>query len=165
MPLRSSLPSLLALLLAAACTGPAGPGPQEANFPKGSRTSANAALQLELTAARYEMRLVSIEVALHNPGQTALTLERQGILLEYNQLEFPVTDLGTEVLANEIVVDPGATIQLQLGFVTEQALLEAAKLHVMSIRRGPESWAEPLTIAVPPPAAFVDAATEPDPEA
>lgn len=162
---RASLPSLFVLLLTAACARPSGPGPQEAQFPEGSRTSSNDALDLELTGARYELRLVKVDISLHNPGDTALTLERQGILLEYNELEFPVSDLGTEVLADEIVVDPGATVKLELGFVTEQALVEAATLHVMSIRRGPDAWTEPVTIAVPPPAAFVDAAKQPDAEA
>lgn len=152
---------LLATVLTSACAGPAGPGPQEATFPPGQRVARAPDLAVELTSARYDLREVSLQAKVTNRGTVPVVLDRQGILLEYRELEFPISELASPELAAETTVAPGEHAELTLGFVTEQALVEAATLHVMSIRRGGNGepvWLEPLRLPVPPPAAFVEAA-------
>ena len=161
--LLSARPLLSLPLWALACAGPQGPGPQEASFPPGQRVATSGALQLSLASARYDMQTVQLDVTLRNAGDTPLLVLREGILLAYNELEFPVSTPATSPLAAETTIPAGGEIELAFQFVIEQALIDAGTLHVMSIREGTDGWLQPLQMAVPPPAAFVDAA-EPAPE-
>ena len=86
-----------------------------------------------------------------------LTVEREGMLLAYGELEYPVSTLASSELVAQTQVAAGASVELELAFVTEQPMVEAATLQLLSIRRG-EDWEQPLRLIVPPPAAFVDAA-------
>lgn len=158
----------LSLVLAIGCGGPTGPGPQEASFAPGQRVAAAQGVALELSAAHYELDQVTLTVKLDNRGDVPLMAERKGMLLEYGELEFPVSDdttatLDETPLAETVVVPPGEQVELSLRFVMEQALVQAATLHLLSLRREDDQWLEPLRLAVPPPAAFVDAA-QPPPE-
>lgn len=153
--------ALLCLLLTAACARPEAIGPQQANFPSGQRTARSGALTLELSEARYDLREVSVKVSLTNAGDTPLSLDRKGVLLAYDELEFPVAEASAPTLTEDTALAPGASTELELRFVLEQPLLEAATLHLMSIRRD-DDWLEPMRLAVPPPAAFVQAAAQPD---
>ena len=113
---------------------------------------------MELLGARYELDRVELQAKLSNRGTAPLTLDREGILLEYGELEFPLVDTEAGALAAQTTVPPGEAVELTLAFVTEQALVEAATLHLLSMQRGPGQWVEPLALPVPPSAAFVDAA-------
>lgn len=155
---------LLTMLLAGACATPAGPGPQQASFPAGQRVVRSGALALELSEARYDLSEVSVKVSLTNGGDTPLSVERQGVLLAYGDLEFPVAEASAPALTDNTTLAPGASTELELRFMIEQPLLEAATLHVMSIHRGEGDWLEPLRLAVPPPMAFVEAAAQPEAE-
>lgn len=170
------LPSVLALacgscLLVSACVTSQGPEPQLASFPSGQRTASSGPLALELAQAHYDLRQISLEVSLENRGTVPLHLDREGILLAYGELEYPVSTIptpgttpGAPPVAERTTLAPGASLQLELSFVTEQPLLEAATLHFLSIHRGDDGWLAPLHVAVPPSAAFVDAASQPDDE-
>ncbi len=149
--------AVMLLELVGACAAPTGPGPQQATFPPGQRVVRSGGLVLELAEARYDMREVALTVSLTNGTDTALTLERQGVLLAYEELEFPLDNGSAPTLTDETTLAPQASEQIELRFVIEQPLLDAATLHVMSVRRG-DDWLEPLRLAVPPPAAFVQAA-------
>lgn len=155
-------PALVALLvgLGTACAGPAGPGPQEATFPPGQRVARGPQVAVELLAARYDMRQVELRATIVNRGDEPLTVDRDGILLEVQALEYPVSRLASDAPQEHTVVGPGERAELRLAFVMEQALVQAGTLHLMSIRRGAEDqpWLEPLHLPVPPPAAFVEAA-------
>jgi hypothetical protein len=153
---------LLALLLVAACNTPAGPQPQRATFPPGERIARTGPVALELAEAHYDLRQVSLKVSLTNGGKAPLSIEREGILLAYGKLEFPVLPSDTKLVPERTTLPPGATVQLELGFGTEQLMIEAATLHLLSIRAGEEQWLAPLHLTVPPPAAFVEAAAQPD---
>lgn len=148
----------LSLVLAIGCGGPTGPGPQEASFAPGQRVVTAQRVALQLSAAHYELDQVTLTVLLDNRGDSPLVAERKGMLLEYGELEFPVSDDTASPLPESLVVPPGEGVELSLRFVMQQALVQAATLHLLSLRRGEDQWLEPLRLAVPPPAAFVDAA-------
>jgi len=157
----------LLVLLATACAGKGPPGPQHASFPAGQRVTRSDELVLELSEARYDLQEVALTVSLTNEGPGSLKLDRQGVLLAYGELEFPVAEgpaaEGFATLDEQTALAPGE-MQLKLRFVIEQPLLEAGTLHLISIRRDDDSWLAPLRLAVPPPAAFVDA-VEPEGDA
>lgn len=145
-----------------ACAGPTGPGPQQVTFPPGERVVEGDGLSLELSGARYDMRQVSVQLTLRNQADAPITIEREGILLAYDALEYPISATASPKLQARTVIPAGEQAQLELGFVMEQALVEAGTLNLYSIRRG-ERLVEPLRVIVPPPAAFVEAA-QPPPE-
>jgi len=149
-----AMPVMAALLLG--CVAPTGPGPQEALFPPGQRVARGDEISVQLVRARYDETQVALQVMVSNHASTALTLEREGMLLAYEELEYPISTLISPALATQTVVDPSASATLELGFVLDQALVRAATLHLHSLRHGERSWAEPLELVVPPPAAFID---------
>lgn len=154
--------SVLALvLLGAGCAGPTGPGTQQATFPAGQRVARSGELALELMEARYDVREVAVRIGVTNGGGDPVVLERQGVLLAYGGLEYPVAkDDGG--LAEQTTVGSGQTVTMELRFVTEQPMVEAGVLVVAGVQGEGERWVAPLRIAVPPSAAFVDAAREQD---
>jgi hypothetical protein len=151
-------------LLVTACTSAPVIGPQQASFPARERVARSGPLSLELTQARYDLRQVSLQVSLANHGKTPLHLDREGILLAYGDLEYPLAARVESPLAERTTLPPGDTVRLELAFVTEQAMVEAATLQLLSISGGDDDWLAPLKLAVPPPAAFVDAAAQAEPE-
>lgn len=161
VPLRLTL-ALALLAPACATTTAEGPGPQQASFPSGQRVARSGPLALELSEARYDLRRVSLQVSLTNRGDAPLHLDRQGILLAYGELEFPVSAELDPPLPERTTVAPGASVALELAFPIEQAMVEAGTLHLMAVQRGDapgdDGWLNPLRLVVPPPAAFVDAA-------
>ena len=155
-PLRSvALASCV--LLSLACRSSAGPQPQAATFPSGQRVAHSGGVALELAAARYDLREVSVTVRLTNQGKAPVSVGREGILLAYRELEFPVGKASP--VEASTTVPPGGTVELELGFGTEQMMVEAGTLQLLSLRAG-EAWLAPLALTVPPPAAFVEAAAE-----
>lgn len=162
---RSALPRLatpwalgLAALLVVACRTSAEPLPQAASFPPGERVARSGTVALELTEARYDPRHVSVTVSLTNRGKAPVSLEREGILLAYRDLEFPVAPSEAAPVAERTTLPPGGTVTLELGFGTEQLMVQAATLQLLSLRTADDQWLAPLTLVVPPPAAFVEAA-------
>lgn len=144
------------------CATAQAPGPQRASFPSGERTTDNGPLALELSRALYDLRQVSLSVTLQNRGAVPLTVDREGILLAYGELEYPVASTDEPAVPERTTLEPGASIELELSFVTEQPLLEAATLHVASIHREANDWLAPLRLTVPPSSAFVDYASPPE---
>ncbi len=153
----------LAALVLGACSNSLGPGPQEASFPPGERVAHSGGLAVELSGARYDLQTVALNVTLTNAGDTPIDVESQGILLAYNALEFPVTSSTTNPFPEHTMVEAGGTVELELKFAIEQPLVEAGTLHVLSLKHDGDHWLEPVRLAVPPPAAFVEAAV-PQPE-
>lgn len=165
MPLASPLRTIVApLLLAFACSTASGPQPQRATFPPGERVARVGTVTLELAEAHYDLRQVSLTVTVTNRGEAPLRLERDGILLAYNQLEYPVLPSEAKPVPESTELPPGAAVQLELDFGTEQLMVQAATLRVLSIHASESDWLAPLQLTVPPPAAFVEAAAQPEEE-
>jgi len=142
-----------------ACSRTSGPQPQQATFPPGERVARSGAVSIELAEARYDLRQVSVTVSLTNHGKAPVSLAREGILLAYGELEFPVQQGDAAPVEASTTLPPGGTVKLELGFGTEQLMVEAGMLQLLSLRAG-DDWLAPLHLTVPPPAAFVDAAAE-----
>ena len=155
-------PSLLAAALG--CNTTSGPQPQKASFPPGERVAKSGAVSLELHEAHYDLRQVSMTVSLTNRGKTPVSLARDGILLAYGELEFPVRQSDTAPVEASTTLPPGGTVKLELGFGTEQLMVQAGTLHLLSLRADDDQWLAPLHLTVPPPAAFVEAAADPEEE-
>lgn len=156
------VPCLVALLLSACSTG-TGPKPQSATFPPGERIARSGVVSVELAEAHYDLRRVSVTVSLANHGRAPVRLDREGILLAYHDLEFPVQQSDAAPVEASTTVPPGGTVRLELGFGTEQLMVEAGRLQLLSLRAG-DDWLAPLQLTVPPPAAFVEAASQPEEE-
>jgi hypothetical protein len=152
------------LVALAACSRAAGPQPQAATFAPGERVARSGAVSVELAEARYDLRQVSVTVSLTNHGKAPVSLARDGILLAYGELEFPVQPGDVAPVEVSTTLPPGGTVKLELGFGTEQLMVEAGMLQLLSLRAGDE-WLAPLQLTVPPPAAFVEAAAEAEAEA
>lgn len=148
----------LAVALGAACRTPAGPQPQAASFPPGERVARSGSVALELTLARYDLRHVAVTVSLTNRGTAPVSVDREGILLAYGGLEFPVAQSEAAPVAERTTVPPGGTVTLELGFGTEQLMVQAGTLQLLSLHAGNGAQLAPLQLVVPPPAAFVQAA-------
>ncbi len=161
----ATAPGLLAvLLLSLACNATSGPQPQRATFPPGERVARIGTVTLELAEAYYDLRGVSLKVSITNRGEAPLELERDGILLAYNQLEFPVLPSEARRVPERTLLAPGATVQLELGFGTDQLMVQAGTLRLLSIHAGNDTWLDPLLLTIPPPAAFVESAAQPEEE-
>lgn len=156
------VPCLLAVLvsLVGACSQGSGPKPQSATFPPGERVARSGVVSVELAKAHYDLRRVSVTVSLTNHGAAPVSLAREGILLAYHELEFPVQQGDGAPVEASTTVPPGGTVQLELGFGTEQLMVEAGTLQLLSLRAG-DDWLAPLRLTLPPPAAFVEAAAQP----
>jgi hypothetical protein len=152
-------PRLLAAWLLAACNAASGPQPQQASFPPGERVTKSGAVSLELHEAHYDLRQVSLTVSLTNRSKAPVSLARDGILLAYGELQFPVRQSDAAPVETSTTLPPGGTVKLELGFGTEQLMIEAGTLHLLSLRTG-DDWLAPLHLTVPPPAAFVEAAAQ-----
>jgi hypothetical protein len=152
--------ALVSCLLLCACRSATGPQPQAATFPSGQRVARSGAVAIELHEAHYDLRHVSVTVSLTNHGQAPVSLDRSGILLAYRELEFPVREGDANPVQASTTLPPGGTVKLELGFGTEQMMVEAGVLQLLSLRAG-EDWLAPLRVTIPPPAAFVEAAAEP----
>jgi hypothetical protein len=148
----------------AACNRAGGPQPQEASFPPGERVARSGAVSIELAGAHYDARQVAVTVSLTNHGQAPVSLARDGILLAYGELEFPVRQGDAAPVEATTTLPPGGTVKLELGFGTEQLMVEAGTLHLLSLRAG-DDWLAPLHLTVPPPAAFVEAAAQAEADA
>lgn len=154
--LGTALPACATWLLLAAlaaCKASSGPQPQQATFAPGERVASSDALVVELSAARYDLRQISLTVRLTNRGTTPVSIEREGILLAYGGLEFP-----TALETARTTLPAGGSMELELAFVTEQLMVEAGALELLALRAGDDRWLAPLRLTVPPPAAFVEAA-------
>lgn len=163
-PAPGRLACWLVAALLSACSGNTGPQPQRASFPPGERVARSGAISLALDEAHYDLRQVSLTVSLTNHGPEPVSLERDGILLAYRELEYPVRPSEAAPVQATTTVPPGGTVKLELGFGTEQMMVEAGRLQLLAVRTGEDGWLAPLHLTVPPPAAFVEAAAEPQEE-
>jgi hypothetical protein len=142
----------LALLFALAC---ASGRIRQREFEPGEHVVRAEGLQLELVTVNYEERHLTLRVAVTNQARQPVTLGREGLLLAYQKLEFPVADVERMRVPASIAVPPGATVRLVLPFETGTPVLDRCALRLRSITR----QGQPLdVIALPVPAPIADMA-------
>jgi hypothetical protein len=153
----------LALLLPAlgnACAG-SGPKIREVSFPPGRHVVRQDGVRLELLHAVYDGQGVSLTLGVKNRGAAPIVIERDGILLAHEDLEFPIATDPEPTIAASTTVPPEGEVHLAARFTFGHRLEDTATLLVRIARRG-EDFIDGL--AVPVPAGFAAEDEEPPPE-
>jgi hypothetical protein len=115
-------------------------------YAPGDRMAKAQQLSVEVLAVTYDERLLTLQLAFENSSTAPTTVERGGILLAYEQLEFPpVRNTATETFE----LAPGAREEVRLMFETGTRLSDPAELVIRSARRG-QTWLDQLHVQVDP---------------
>lgn len=136
---------LLVLVLATGC-GTA--RPRDRQFEPGEQVVRSEGVQLELLTVEYEDRHLTLHVAVTNRSREPVTVGREGVLLAYQKLEFPVAEHERLPVPESIAVPPGQRVDLVLPF--DIPLLDDAVLRMRSLQRG-DRMLGVVSIAVPAP--------------
>jgi hypothetical protein len=123
---------------------------RERQFEPGEQVVRGDGMQLELVTVEYEERHLTLRVAISNRAKEPVTLGREGLLLAYQKLEFPVADVERIPVPAAIAVPPGETVQLQIPFDTGTPVLDRSVLRLRSIERGGRPL-EVLALPIPAP--------------
>jgi hypothetical protein len=108
-------------------------------------------VRIELVAARWHDRGLVARVRIDNAGAASLSIERRGILLDYQGLEFPIAlDRQFERVPVRFEIAAGARRDLVLPFSVGGRVGGAATLRLRALRRG-STWIEPFGLDVPAP--------------
>lgn len=137
-------------------------GVLERSYATNEHVAATPSVRMELVRAAYLPRGVEFEVLVENLGEDALALERQGILLAYHGLEYPLDlvaadraksrardPVAEEDVPERIELAQGDSRMLLLEFRLGRAMTETGwiVLRGLSDKR---AYAEPLWLEVPP---------------
>jgi hypothetical protein len=106
-------------------------------------------VQLELAAVGYQGRRVTLSVGLSNRNEVPIQVAHEGILLRYEELEYPL-EVPPVQIADPIVVGPGGRLDVDLRFRLGPPLLHDATLMLRTVKRG-DTWIEGLHVRVPGP--------------
>lgn len=134
---------------------------REVSFPPGGHVVRHDGVRLELLHAVYDDHGVSLTLGLKNGGPSPITIERVGILLAHDDLEFPIASDPPPTIAESTSVPPAGQVQLAARFTFGHRLEVPARLHVRIVRRGQE-WIDGLAVPVPPGFAAVDETEAPE---
>lgn len=118
---------------------------QTRTYEPGQVAAQRDALSVELVSATYDERELTVTIAFENAGATAASVQRHGLLLSYEQLEFPARQTTA---ARTVELEPGARQQVTLRFDMGTALLDDAELKVRGARRG-QQWLDVLSLTIP----------------
>ncbi len=136
---------LLVMVLATGC-GTA--RPRDRNFEPGEQVVRSDGVQLELLTVEYDDRHLTVHIAVTNRSRDPVTVGREGVLLAYQKLEFPVAEHERLPVPESIAVPPGQRVDLVLPF--DIPLLDDAVLRLRSLHRG-DQMLDVVSIGVPAP--------------
>jgi hypothetical protein len=158
---RLRLAFVLVLAVAASACADRGPTIREVGFPPGRHVVRHDGVRVELLHAIYDDRGVSLTLGVKNGGAAPVTIDRAGILLAHQDLEFPIATDPEPTIAAITSVPPGGAVQLAARFTFGHRLEDTATLRVRIARRG-EAWIEGLAVPVPPGFAAADEDVPPE---
>jgi hypothetical protein len=115
--------ALLALL--AACGN--APEPRAQSFEPGSQIVRGDRVDVELVTAQHEERSLRLLVAITNRARAPLEVGRGGLLLAYQELEFPVD----ASVPNSITIPSGERVELVLAFATPIAARSILRVRAL----------------------------------
>jgi hypothetical protein len=107
-------------------------------------------VQVELAAVGYQGRRVILSVGLSNRNDVPIQVAHEGILLRYEELEYPL-EVPPAKVDDPIMLGPGDRLDVDLRFRLGPPLLHDAILVFRTVRSG-NTWIEGLNIRVPGPA-------------
>lgn len=137
-----------------ACAAPSQPA--AVRFPPGELAVTRGDVELELHSAEYDEQAVRIALTIRNAASVPLEVERDGILLAYKQLEFPVDAEDPAAPSSTVTVPAKGAAKLEVAFTTGSAIRQPAALRLRALRRS-DRWLDGVRLAVPP----VPVSTEP----
>jgi hypothetical protein len=137
--------AMLVVLVALGC-GTA--RPRDRHFETGEQVVRSEGVLLELLTVEYDDRHVTVHVAVTNRSREPVTVNREGLLLAYQKLEFPVAEHERLPVPASIDVPPGERVDLVLPF--DVPLLDDGVLRLRSLHRGERSL-DVVSIAIPAP--------------
>ena len=142
---RAALCALVAstLGLPTAC---AGAQDHVLSFEKGEYQARVRDLRVDVVGARYAERQLTVECAVLNAGDTAVTVDRKGVLLDDDGLEIP--PLAVAGLPAELVIAAGGSTVMRFEFAIGGLEPRTRTLGLWSIR-SPSAQLPPLRVAVP----------------
>ena len=138
---------LVTVLLLAGCAGRGQPAAVE--HAEGEITETVGALTAELRHTLYQDQGVVLTVELRNASDQPLVVQREGILLAYQGLEFALDLEDASAPPERTELAAGGSKELAIVFVTGTRILEPGKLRLRAVRAG-DRWLEVLSLDVPP---------------
>lgn len=122
------------MLVSLGC-GTAAPTVTTLTYDPGQNVIRHEAVDVELLIADYGERQLTLRVGLTNHGPRVTTIEREGILLHYGNLEFPVTEDSEHALPPSLRLAPGQHRELWLTFDTGSRVTAQATLKLRSVEQ------------------------------
>ncbi len=142
MTVRSAAPAAL-LLLAMAC---AGSREHVLAFDPGEHTARVRDLRIDVVQARYAERQLTVQCAVQNEGDSPVTIDREGVLLDDDGLEIPPAALAGQ--PGRITVEPGGSSVLVFSFSVGGTLPRTRTLGLWIVEREGGSL-PPIRVNVP----------------
>ena len=117
-------------------------------FEPGEQVAHGESTRLELVEIDYEERHLTLHITVTNRAESALTVQRKGLLLAYQELEFPVAQTPRINLPQAILVQPQQTVELLLPFSPGTPIHDRATLQLRWLQRDGRDL-EVLALPVP----------------
>lgn len=140
-----------AVVAAGACAST--PDDTQRSFVAGERVGRFAGGGLELVKATYGPKNLVLVVRVSNGDTSALTIDRDGMLVQYGPLEYPVQRSPDD--PPTVDVPPGGERQLVLDFAIGQPVGAQGTLLFRAARRG-NTWVRDVEVQIPPPVTSLD---------
>lgn len=138
---------LVTVLLLAGCAGRGLPAAVEHG--QGEIRQTVGALTAELRHTLYRDQGVVLTVELRNDSDQPVVVQREGILLAYQGLEFALDPEDASLPPDRTELAAGESDKLEIVFVTGTKILEPGQLRFRAVRAG-DRWLEVLSLEVPP---------------
>lgn len=151
---RSRRPARFGLHLALACAAGLSacaerrPRTADVSFPPGKHVGRHDGLRVELLHATYDELGVSVRIGLHNGGEQPIAIDRRGILLEHEGLEFPIAGDPVPTIAPRTELPPDGKTQLEARFTLGHRLEGPGVIRLRAIERG-DHWIEGARVGLP----------------
>ncbi len=125
-------------------TGSRGPS----KFAPGAHAVTTNGVRVELTTARYRETGVDLRLQIDNREGTPVLVQRQGLVLAYEDLEFPATAVGDTPLPDTTEVPGKGQQTIEVRFDLGGRITAEATLKLRAVQRG-QTWLEPIELTIP----------------
>lgn len=116
------------------------------SFEQGEHQARVHDLRIDVVQTRYAERQLTVECTVVNAGETAVTIDREGVLLDDDGLEIPPLTLTGEPA--EFIIPAGGSSVMRFAFAVGGLEPRTRTLGLWAIR-SPNAPLPPLRVAVP----------------